>query len=93
MRAWWLYKQQPDPDSTVPVVMIVFLYVIAVAMGLAIRALTGLNRNTLRLSFCAFSYSAHLCCIVASFTSFIFHDANIHYAETRKFIAKSRRLI
>ena len=30
MRAWWLYKKQPDPDSTVPVVMIVFLYVIAV---------------------------------------------------------------
>ncbi len=40
MRAWWLYKKQPDPDSTLPVVMIVFLYVIAVAMGLAIRALT-----------------------------------------------------
>lgn len=34
-------QKQPDPDSTVPVVMIVFLYVIAVAMGLAIRALTA----------------------------------------------------
>lgn len=34
-------QKQPDPDSTMPVVMIVFLYVIAVAMGLAIRALTA----------------------------------------------------
>ena len=51
MRAWWLYKKQPDPDSTVPVVMIVFLYVIAVAMGLAIRALTWLSFLCLQL-FC-----------------------------------------
>lgn len=71
MRAWWLYKQQPDPDSTVPVVMIVFLYVIAVAMGLAIRALTWPEQeHVTALFFCAFSYSAHLCCIVASFYKF-----------------------
>ncbi|MGU0056874.1 hypothetical protein ACVXG7_20580 [Enterobacter hormaechei] len=33
-------------------------------------------------------------CVVSLlvFTSFIFHDANIHYAETRKFIAKEQEI-
>ncbi|WP_188512030.1 hypothetical protein [Enterobacter hormaechei] len=93
MRAWWLYKQQPDPDSTVPVVMIVFLYVIAVAMGLAIRALTWPEQEHVTALFFVPSVILPICVVsLLVFTSFIFHDANIHYAETRKFIAKEQEI-
>ena len=93
MRAWWLYKKQPDPDSTVPVVMIVFLYVIAVAMGLAIRALTWPEQEHVTALFFVPSVILPICVVsLIVFTSFIFHDANIHYAETRKFIAKEQEI-
>ena len=93
MRAWWLYKKQPDPDSTVPVVMIVFLYVIAVAMGLAIRALTWPEQEHVTALFFVPSVILPICVVsLLVFTSFIFHDANIHYAETRKFIAKEQEI-
>lgn len=92
MRAWWLYKQQPDPDSTVPVVMIVFLYVIAVAMGLAIRVSPPEQEHVTALFFVP-SVILPICVVsLLVFTSFIFHDANIHYAETRKFIAKEQEI-
>lgn len=86
-------QKQPDPDSTLPVVMIVFLYVIAVAMGLAIRALTWPEQEHVTALFFVPSVILPICVVsLLVFTSFIFHDANIHYAETRKFIAKEQEI-
>jgi len=93
MRAWWLYKKQPDPESTVPVAMIVFIYVIAVAMGLALRALTWPEQEHVSALFFVPSVILPICVVsLLVFTGFIFHDANIHYAETRKFMAKEQEI-
>lgn len=93
MSAWWLYKKQPDTDTTVPVAMIVFLYVIVVATGLAIRALTWPDQEHVTAIFFVPSVILPICLVsLLVFIGFIFHDANIHYAETRKFIAKEQEI-
>ncbi|HDS6852605.1 TPA: hypothetical protein QH025_002855 [Enterobacter cancerogenus] len=91
MRAWWLYKKQPDPDTDVPVVVIILIYVISVGMGLLMRALTWPETEHVTAIFFVPSVILPICMVsVFIYTGLIFHNATLHYFETRKFIEKER---
>ncbi|MFZ3619016.1 hypothetical protein ACOYA6_07175 [Leclercia barmai] len=93
MKAWWLYPKQPDADKDVPVAVIIVLYVVATGAGLLIRALTWPEKEHVTGIFFVPSVILPICLVsVLVYTAFMFHNASIHYFETRKFIAKEREI-
>lgn len=93
MMEWWLYEKQPDADSDTPVWVISGIYVVAIGLGLLIRVLTWPEKEHVTAIF--FMPSVILpACLVSLFVYvyFMFHNASIHYCETRKFIAKEREI-
>lgn len=93
MKEWWLHKEQPDADTNVPVAVIVVLYVIFTGMGLLIGILAWPENERVTALFFVPSVILPICLTsVLVYIGFIFHNARIHYAETRKFIAKEREI-
>ncbi len=93
MKAWWLFNKQPDADTDIPVAVIIVFYVVATGVGLLIRTLTWPEKEHVTAIFFVPSVILPICLVsVVVFICFIFHDANIHYFETRKFIAKEREI-
>ncbi|MDU4841190.1 hypothetical protein ACP4QI_011105 [Leclercia sp. TB492] len=91
MKAWWLYKEQPDADTDVPVAVIIILYVVAIGASLLIRALTWPEKEHVTAIFFVPSVILPFCLVsMIVYIAFMLHDASIHYFETRKFIAKQR---
>ena len=88
MKEWWLFKKQPDADTDVPVAVIIVLYVVAIGASLLIRALTWPEKEQVTAIFFVPSVILPFCLVsVIVYVAFMFHDANIHYFETRKNVA------
>lgn len=93
MKEWWLYKKQTSPDTDVPVGIIIILYIVFIGMGLLFRTLTWPEKEHVTAIFFVPSVILPTCLVsVFVFIGFIFHDARIHYFETRKFVAKEREI-
>lgn len=93
MKAWWLYKEQPDVDTDVPVAVIMILYVVAIGASLLIRALTWPEKDHVTAIFFVPSVILPFSLVsMIVFIAFMFHGASIHYFETRKFIAKQHEI-
>ncbi|MDK9585619.1 hypothetical protein [Lelliottia wanjuensis] len=93
MREWWLYKKQPEPDTDVPVMAIIILYVATIAFCLLIRAFTWPEKEHVTAIFLVPSFFLPACLLsVFVFLGFMMRDADIHYAETRKFVAQEREI-
>ena len=93
MNEWWLYKKQPDADTNIPVGVIIVLYIVAIGAGLLIRTLTWPEKEHVTAIFFVPSLILPVCLVSAVvFIIFMIHDANIHYFNARKFIAKEREI-
>ena len=82
MKAWWLYKEQPDADTDVPVAVIIILYVVAIVASLLIRALTWPEKEHVTAIFFVPSVILPFCLVsMIVYIAFMLHDASIHYLE------------
>jgi len=93
MNEWWLYKKQPEENTDVPLTGIIVLYVVAIGASLLIRALSWPENEPVNALFFVPSVILPICLVsMIVYIAFIFHNASIHYFETRKFIAKQHEI-
>lgn len=86
---WWLYSKQEDVKTRIPSVVIILGYIIAIALGVILQVANGSENRQVNFSF--FVLAVFIPVSIVSTLLFIIRMAfsmPVHYAETRKYIAK-----